>query len=103
MQKIRKNDTVKIISGRDRGKTGRVLAIYMETGNALVEGINFVKKHTRKSQKDPQGGIISKESPINLSNMLLVCKACNRPTRVGITTLGDGTRARTCKKCNEVL
>ena len=103
MHKIKKNDTVKVLAGKDKGKSGRVLAVFPSENRALVEGVNFVKRHMRKSQKDPQGGIISKESPINISKLALLCKACNRPTRVGITKLGDGTRSRFCKKCNEII
>lgn len=103
MNKLKKNDIVQVSSGKDRGKSGRVLAFFPATSRVLVEGINFVKKHTRKSQKDPQGGIISKESPIHISNLRFLCKACNRPTRIGITKLSDGTRSRFCKKCNEVI
>ncbi len=103
MAKLKKNDTVKVLAGRDKGKQGRVLAVFPKKDRALVEGVNFVKKHTRKSQQDPQGGIVSKESPIHISNLALLCKACNRTTRVGFTKLGDGTRSRFCKRCNEII
>lgn len=103
MFKIKKNDTVKVISGRDRGKTGRVLKIFPKEHRALVEGINYVKRHTRPTRQDQQGGIITKESPIDISNLLLLCKSCNRPTRVGFTILSDGTKARQCKKCKEII
>ncbi|MFH1848531.1 MAG: 50S ribosomal protein L24 [Candidatus Omnitrophota bacterium] len=102
MQKIKKNDTVKVISGRDRGKSGRVLQIFPKKNRALVEGVNLVKKHQRRTQQDQQGGVISKESPIRIDNLLLLCKSCSRPTRVGITKLSDGSRARFCKKCKEI-
>ena len=104
MNKIKKNDTVKVIAGRDKGKNGKVLAVYGDTNRALVEGVNYIKKHMRKSQQDPQGGIVSKESSIHISNLMLLCKACNRPTRVGILTLSDGTtKTRACKRCSEVI
>lgn len=103
MNKIIKNDTVKVIAGRDKGKTGKVLAIFPEEKRALVEGVNFVKKHTRRTQQDQQGGIVTKESPIDISKLLLLCKACSKPARVGFTKLSDGTKARFCKKCNEVI
>lgn len=103
MNKIKKNDTVKVLAGRDRGKTGRVLAVYPKKARALVEGVNFVKKHARKTQQDPQGGIVSKESPIHISNLMLLCKACNKGTRVGFSKLSDGTISRFCKKCNEII
>lgn len=103
MAKIRKNDTVKVIGGRDRGKTGKVLTVFPKTNRALVEGINFVKKHARKTQQDQQGGIVSKESPIHISNLLLLCKACNKPVKAGFTKLSDGTKARFCKSCKEII
>ncbi|MBI4335154.1 MAG: 50S ribosomal protein L24 [Candidatus Omnitrophica bacterium] len=101
MNKIKKNDTVKVMAGRDKGKTGRVLAVYPETGRALVEGVNFVKKHARRTQQDQQGGIVSKESPLKISKVMFLCKSCGKPTRVGLTMLGDGTKARQCKRCGE--
>jgi len=103
MSKIRKNDSVKVLSGKDEGKSGKVLVVYPKKNRALVEGVNFVKKHTRRTQQDQQGGIVSKESPIAISNLILQCKACNKPTRVGFTKLSDGTKARFCKRCNEII
>lgn len=103
MNKIKKNDTVYVLSGRDRGKTGRVFRVFPENGRALVEGINYVKRHTRKTQNSPEGGIVQKESPIALSNLALMCKTCNKRARVGINILTDGTKARFCKRCNEVI
>jgi len=103
MDKIRKNDTVKVLAGKDKGKTGKVLHIFPKNNRAIVEGINFVKRHTRKTQKDQQGGIVEKESSIHASNLVLLCKACNRPTRVGATKLGDGTKTRFCKRCKEII
>ncbi|MDD5449515.1 MAG: 50S ribosomal protein L24 [Candidatus Omnitrophica bacterium] len=103
MKKIIKNDTVKVIAGRDRGKTGRVLSVFPKKNRALVEGVNFVKKHTRRTQQDQQGGIVTKESPIHISNLLLVCKGCGKPTRAGVTSLSDGTKTRICKECKEIV
>ena len=103
MIKIRKNDTVLVLAGRDKGKTGKVLAVLPDNGRAIVEGINFVKRHTRKTSQDQQGGIIQKESPIILSNIALFCKGCNRPTKVGVSILQDGSKSRFCKRCNEVF
>ena len=103
MNKILKNDTVKVMAGRDKGKTGRVLTVFPKEDRALVEGVNFVKRHTRRSQKDPQGGIVTKESPINISSLMIICKACNSPAKIGITKLSDGTRTRFCRKCNEIF
>jgi len=103
MQKIRKNDMVHILAGRDKGKTGRVFKVYPGEERALVEGINYVKKHARKSQANPQGGIVQKESPIHISSLALLCKTCNKPARIGINILADGTKSRYCKRCKEVI
>ncbi|NQU73363.1 MAG: 50S ribosomal protein L24 [Candidatus Omnitrophica bacterium] len=103
MDKIRKNDTIKVLAGKDKGKTGKVLHVFPKNNRAVVEGVNFIKRHTRKTQNDQQGGIVEKESPIHVSNLVLLCKACNRPTRVGATKLGDGTKTRFCKRCKEII
>lgn len=103
MNKIKKNDIVYVLSGRDEGKTGKVFRVYARKTLALVEGINYVKKHTRKTKSDQQGGIIQKESPIHLSNLALFCKSCNKYSRIGINVLADGTRSRFCKRCKEVF
>jgi len=92
-----------VIAGRDKGKKGKVLTVFPSSGRAVVEGVNFAKKHMRRTKEDQQGGIIQKESSINLSNLALLCKGCNRATRVGISVLSDGTKARYCKKCKEVV
>lgn len=103
MSNIKKNDTVYVLSGRDRGKTGRVFMVLPKKGRALVEGVNYVKKHARKTKQDQQGGIVQKESPIRLSNLALYCKSCKKYTRAGVSTLGDGTKSRFCKRCKEVV
>ena len=103
MNKIKKNDVVYVLTGRDRGKTGKVFRIFPKKDRALVEGINYVKKHARKTKTNQQGGIVQKESSINLSNLALFCKTCNKHARVGINVLADGTRARYCKRCKEVV
>lgn len=103
MARIKKNDTVMVLAGKDKGKSGKVLKILVGKDRAVVEGVNFVKKHIRRTREEQQGGIIQKESPIRLSNLALYCKGCNRATRIGITNLSDGTKARFCKKCNEVI
>lgn len=103
MNKIKKHDTVFVLTGKDKGKTGRVFRVYPSTERALVEGINYVKKHMRKSQENPQGGIVQKESSIHLSNLALFCKTCNKGARVGFSTLTDGTKSRYCKRCKEVI
>jgi len=103
MYKIRRDDTVQVIQGEDTGKKGRVLKIFPEEKRALVEGINLVKKHKRKTQQDQQGGVVSIEKPITISKLKLFCKNCNHPTRVGFRILKDGTKSRFCKSCNEVI
>ncbi len=103
MVKIRRDDLVKVMTGKNRGKQGKVLRVYPETGRALVEGINMVKKHLRRTQDNPQGGFTSQESPLSLSNVRRVCPRCNRPTRIGFTVGQDGTKQRVCKRCGEVL
>jgi len=103
MIKIRKNDTVAVLAGKDKGKTGKVLAVISAKNRAIVEGINFVKRHTRKTGQDKQGGVIQKEAAINISNLALFCKRCNRSAKVGVSVLQDETKSRFCKKCNEVF
>ena len=104
MNNIKKNDVVYVLAGRDKGKTGRVFKVFPKEDRALVEGINYVKKHTRKTQgQNQQGGIIQKESPIHISNLALFCKTCNKYARVGINILADGTKSRYCKRCKEVI
>lgn len=101
--RIRKNDTVMVIKGRDGGKSGRVMKLLPGIDKAIVEGRNFVKKHAHKTQRNPQGGIIQIESPIPLSNLMPVCPKCNKPVRVGSLVGKDGKKTRVCKKCKEIL
>ena len=103
MFKIRKGDTVEITKGKDRGKKGRVIKVFISNGRAIVEGINLVKKHKRKTREDEKGGIVSIEMPISLTNLMLYCKNCNRSRRVGFTILKDGTKSRFCKECKEAI
>ena len=103
MNKIKKNDMVYVLSGKDKGKTGKVFKVNAKDGKAFVEGINYVKKHMRKTKQDQQGGIVQKESPIQLSNLAPLCKTCNKPASIGIHILADGTKSRFCKTCKEVL
>ena len=103
MIKIKKNDTVKVLAGKDKGKTGKVLKVFPVNSRAIVQGVNFAIKHQRRTKQDDQGGIIHKESPINISNLAVVCKGCNRHTRVGMDILNDGSKVRFCRKCKEVL
>jgi len=101
--KVVKNDTVMVISGNDKGKRGKVLKVFPKTERVVVEGVNFIKRATRPSQKNPQGGIVEKEAPIAASNLMVVCPKCDTPSRVGRQVLTDGKRVRTCKSCGEML
>ena len=101
--KIRKNDTVLVIAGKDRGKRGKVRSAYPKDGRLLVEGINFIKKHTRASGQVRQAGIIEQEASIHVSNVMLLCGKCNHPTRVGFRFLKDGKKVRFCCSCGEVI
>lgn len=103
MAKIKKNDTVKILIGKDRGKIGKVLTIFPKKNTALVQGLNLVKKHARRTKDDQQGGIIQKESPVHISNLMIVCQKCGKPARIGFSTLSDGTKTRICKRCKELI
>jgi len=100
---VRRGDTVGIIAGRERGKRGKVLRVLMDKGRVLVEHVNMVKKHQRPTQKLRQGGIIEREGPLALSNVLLVCARCDKPARTGIKVLADGRKVRTCKRCGESI
>jgi large subunit ribosomal protein L24 len=100
---IKKNDKVEIITGKDKGKQGKVLMILKSKDKLIVEGINQKKRHTRPNPKNQQGGIIEFEAPIHISNVLLICPNCNKPTRVGKKFLEDGKKVRICKKCNEII
>lgn len=99
---IKRNDIVKILAGKDKGKTGKVIMVFPRKDRALVEGVNYVKKHTKQTQQNQKGGIIQKEMPIQFSNLMLMCKNCNKPTRVEINITADG-KARICKKCKEII
>ena len=101
---IRKNDEVVVLSGKDRGKKGKVLRVIPSKGTAVVERINMLKKHTRKNpQKNQSGGILEREAPISLGKLQVVCPSCGKPTRIGTTTTGDGERSRVCKNCESEL
>ena len=101
---VRKSDTVVVIAGRDRGKRGRVLRVVPDRGRDIVEGVNFIKRHTRANpQKNIKGGIVERESPLSASNVQLVCPECSNPTRVGKQILDDGRRVRICRKCKGVV
>ncbi|MFC1838787.1 50S ribosomal protein L24 [Thermodesulfobacteriota bacterium] len=100
---IKKNDKVIILSGKEQGKIGNVLKVDAEKGRAIVEKINLVKRHSKPSAKNAQGGIVEKEASLHISNLMIICNKCAEPTRIGKRTLDDGSRVRICKKCSEIL
>jgi large subunit ribosomal protein L24 len=100
---IKKNDTVVVITGREKGKRGRVLSVYPAKGGVIIEKINIIKRHMRPSRKYTQGGIIEKEAPLHISNVMLICPKCSKPTRISSTVLSDGKKVRACKQCKEVV
>ncbi|MFX4263054.1 50S ribosomal protein L24 [Pelotomaculum propionicicum] len=100
---VRKGDTALVIAGKNAGKKGKVLRVIPDSSKVVVEGVNVVKRHTRPTQKLPQGGIMQKEAPIHSSNVMLYCSKCNSPTRVGKKILENGEKTRVCKKCGESL
>jgi large subunit ribosomal protein L24 len=100
---IKKNDTVQVITGDEKGKTGRVIAIQKEKNRVLVERLNMIKKHMKPNKNQTQGGIIEKEGPIQRSNVMLVCSKCSKPTRINHNILENGKKIRVCKKCGEVI
>lgn len=100
---IRKGDKVLVLAGKDRGKSGKVIYVYPKKSRALVEGINTVKKHQRKSQKNPQGGIVHQEMTIHLSNLGLVCPVTTKPTRIKTLTATDGSKQRVSAKNKAVI
>ena len=101
--KIRKNDTVLVISGKEQGKRGKVARVLPDAFRAVVEGLNMVKRHTRATGMTMTGGIVEKEAPLHISNLMLVCNKCDRPMRVGFKFLDDGTKVRVCRRCGEVV
>jgi len=102
---VKKNDTVEVITGKDKKKRGRVLEVHLQNSKVLVEGVNTVKRHMKagRNAKSPQGGIIELSAPIHMSNVVLVCGKCGKPTKVGHRVLEDGKKVRTCKKCGESM
>ncbi|MCA9186014.1 MAG: 50S ribosomal protein L24 [Pirellulaceae bacterium] len=100
---IKVNDTVQVLTGDDAGVKGRVLSVNRQTGKLVVEGVNRVYKHVRRSQRNPQGGRLSKEMPVQISNVLMVCTSCGKATRLGARFLADGSKERYCKKCGSSL
>lgn len=100
---LKKNDTVLIITGDEKGKKGRVLGVDPGNKTLLVERLNMIKKHMKPSKKYSQGGIIEKEAPVHISNVMLVCPKCSKPARIGNSILENGKKIRSCRKCGEVV
>ena len=101
---VKKNDNVVVITGRDRGKRGRVLRVVPAKRRVIVEGVNFIKRHTKPNpQRNVKGGIVEREAPLDASNVQIICSECGAPTRVGHKRLDDGSAVRFCRKCQGVL
>jgi large subunit ribosomal protein L24 len=104
MLHIRKNDQVKVLAGKDRGKEGKVLRVFPDRNRAVVENINLIRRHTRPNpQRNIKGGVVQREGPIQVSNLQLICGECGKPTRVGFSRLTDGKKVRFCKKCEGTI
>ena len=101
--KVRKNDTVMVIAGRDRGKTGKVLRVLPVRGRVIVERLNMVKRHTKPRGAASPGGIVEKEAPLDISNVMVLCDRCDAPVRIGFKLAADGSRSRVCRRCGDVL
>ena len=101
--KIRKDDTVLVIAGKDKGKKGKVRFAYPKEQRILIEGVNFIKKHSRAKGAARQAGIIDLEAPIHVSKVMLLCDKCSKPSRIGFEKLEDGRRVRICRSCREVI
>lgn len=99
---VKKGDTVVVLSGKDKGKEGKIISAMPKAGKVVVEGVNKVKRHSKPSLKVPQGGIITKEMPLHVCKVQLICPACNKPTRIGHKDV-NGKNSRVCKKCGEVI
>ena len=101
--RIKKKDKVRVIAGNDRGKEGEVLKVFPRTNRIIVEKVNMIKRHQRAAQNNPQGGIIEKEGPIDVSNVMLICPNTGETTRIGKDILSDGSRSRVSKRSGEML
>ncbi len=98
---VKKGDTVLVLSGKDRGKRGKVIRVVPDEQRVVVEGVNVVKKHVKPTRRMMQGGIVEQEAPIASAKVMVICPRCNEPTRLGRAELEDGRRVRVCKKCGE--
>jgi large subunit ribosomal protein L24 len=100
---LKKNDTVMVIAGKDRGKSGKVLRVLPKKEAVIIDRLNFAKRHLRAGGPHGKGGIVEKEAPIRISNVQLLCGKCNLPTRIGKKVLEDGRKVRICRKCGEAI
>ena len=100
---LKKGDNVLVISGEDKGKKGKIVSISPKKLKAIVEGVNFLKKHVKPTEKTPQGGIVDQEGTINVTNLKLICNKCNQPTTIKREKIKEGKRVRVCKKCGEII
>ena len=100
---IRKNDTVMVITGREKGKSGKVLFVFPDEGRAIIEKLNVVKRHQKPTAKQKQGGIVEKEAPLRLSNLMVYCAKCAKPVRTGVRVEKDGEKKRVCRKCGGTI
>ncbi|MBI3321352.1 MAG: 50S ribosomal protein L24 [Candidatus Omnitrophica bacterium] len=103
MARVKKGDTVSVLSGKDKSKSGKVLQVWPERSSALVERINLVKHFERRSPQNQAGGIVEREAPIALSKLALVCANCHRPSRIGWLSASDGTKQRVCRRCQTTV
>ena len=100
---LKKDDKVKVLAGKDKGKIGKIIEVNNKKNRVLIENINIVKRHSRPSAQNKQGGIVETEAPIHLSNVALLCNKCLAPVRVKMQILEDGTKKRVCRKCDEII
>ena len=101
--KIRKEDNVLVIAGKDKGKKGKIRFVYSKNNRVLVEGVNMIKTHSRAKAQVKQAGLIEREASIAISDVMLICTRCNKPARVGFKTLEDGSKVRICRSCKEAI
>jgi len=103
LARIKKNDTVMVIAGKERGKTGKIIRVLPQENRAIVERLNMVKRHMKPRGPQEPGGILEKEAAIHLSNVMPMCEKCNAPVRIGVRQLEDGSKSRSCRRCGELL
>lgn len=101
--RVRKNDTVMVITGREKGKTGKVLRVLRERNRVVIERLHMVKRHQKPRSQQSPGGVVEKEASIDLSNVMIMCDRCNAPARIGARRLDDGSAVRMCRRCGEAL